>query len=108
MCIIGDRRKSSLGCKIENFVLARMPTFGCMFVYIMCLPCVILGISGTLAMDTLDLEMVVSDEENICRYEDQGTEPGYTCDFVINSCLERLLSLSRKTTQFVNVLWHWR
>ena len=70
-------------------------TFGCMSVYIYCvytLPLytgeytedstdsawkeIVLKISRTLAIDVLDSEMVVKDEENGCRLDDQGKKPG--------------------------------
>ena len=41
---------------------------------------VVLAILGIFAMDTVDSEMVVNDEENGCKFEIPGKKPGYTRD----------------------------
>ncbi len=34
-------------------------------------------------MDVLDSEMVINDEENNCRFEEQGKKPGYHATWLI-------------------------
>ena len=40
------------------------------------------GRLGDFAVDMLDLEIVVNDEENKCGFEDQRKEPGYRWDLL--------------------------
>ena len=60
------------------------------------------------ATDMLDSEMIRTDEENGCRFKGKERKPDTLVTCVV-AVRERLLGFySDKTTQFINMLWHWR
>ena len=66
-------------------------------------------------MDMPDLVMVVTEDENSCRFNGQGKKIEYTGDLRwLIAVRERLLSgkgsgvYSDRITRFISMLWHWR